>query len=303
MQEVQIPAKRRGRPKGSKNQKQLARDFNGSRILNHVVEQIAAQPNERDEEIDARIKQTFRVMDKVTNGVISGVMPSVIISGAAGCGKTFQTEAKLEKAAEDGLIEWSSVKGTISPIGLFKQLWAHKDSNQVLLLDDCDSVFGDIEALNILKAALDTSKVRKISWHKQSKVLEEEGIPNTFEFQGSVMFITNIDFAAEINKGRGNAVHYMALLTRSIYVDLGIHSKREVFVRIKQVVFNTTFAVDNKLNAEQLIMMMNWLRRNMDNVRALSIRTAVQLSILIRTDHDWEEVAEVVMLNRRLLNK
>ena len=47
-------------------------------------------------------------------------------------------------------------------------------------------------------------------------------------------------------------------------------------------------------------MMMNWLRRNMENIRALSIRTAVQLAILIRTDHDWEEIAEVIMLNKRI---
>ena len=48
--------------------------------------------------------------------------------------------------------------------------------------------------MNILKAALDSKKVRRICWNTDSHTLRREGVPNAFEFAGSVIFITNIKF-------------------------------------------------------------------------------------------------------------
>ena len=258
-----------------------------------VVENVETESN-----IDQRIQRTFKVLDKVAKGVIAGNMRSVIVSGAPGCGKTYTLENHLNEAAEKGSIELSEVKGSMSAIGLYKTLWENRDSNSVLLIDDCDSIFADLDALNILKNALDTGKTRKVCWAKESRALENEGVPRSFEFKGAVLFITNIDFAREISKQNKMAPHYEALLSRSLYVDLRIHSKTEVLVRINQVVFEEEFLDDNGITKRQATEMMTWLKANMLDLRVLSIRTVIQMAAFIKTDSHWQDMSECLLLNK-----
>jgi hypothetical protein len=249
-------------------------------------------------DIDARIKHTFSVLSKVANGVINRHIKSAIISGAPGCGKTYLLEAALSAAAREEKIRYESVKGSMSAIGLFRSLWECSGEDCVLVIDDCDSIFGDIDALNLLKAALDTGKSRKVHWNKESRVLNEEGIPRNFEFKGAVVFITNIDFANEIERETKMSPHYDALLSRSLYLDLGIHNKREVLVRIGQVIYSDTFLRENGVTKDAAKEMMAWLTANLARVRVLSIRTILQLVQLVKTDGDWKDMAEAIVLRR-----
>ena len=254
---------------------------------------------EKMADIDARIKHTFAVLNKVSQGVINGHIRSVIVSGAAGCGKTYTLETALVEAEAADKIRYQSVKGAMSAIGLYRQLFECSEPGNVLVIDDCDSIFGDLDALNLLKAALDTGKHRKVHWNKESRILDGEGVPRTFEFNGAVAFITNIDFTAEIEAEKKMTPHYKALLSRCLYIDLGIHNKREVLVRIGQVVYSSEFLNDNDLRKEQAANMMKWLTANLNRVRTLSIRTILQLASLVKSDKDWEGMANTVMLRTR----
>jgi len=265
-----------------------------------AVGQMLDIPDEESlDQIDARIKNTFTVLVKVARGLIEGNIRSVIVSGAAGCGKTYTLEHELTNAENEELISYDSVKGAMSPIGLYRKLWENREEGRVLVIDDCDSIFGDLDALNLLKAALDTTKHRKVHWNKESRILDEEGIDRSFEFDGAVVFITNIDFTAEIEQEKRMTPHYKALLSRCMYVDLGIHSKREILVRITQVMFSKQFLRDNRLGREHAQDMFKWLNKNLERVRALSIRTILQLAALVKTDADWVTLANTIMLKRR----
>lgn len=250
-------------------------------------------------DIDARIKHTFAVLNKVSQGVVNGHIRSVIVSGAAGCGKTYTLETALTEAEDCGKIRYQSVKGAMSAIGLYRQLFECSEPGNVLVIDDCDSIFGDLDALNLLKAALDTGRHRKVHWNKESRILDGEGVPRTFEFQGAIAFITNIDFTTEIEAEKKMTPHYKALLSRCLYVDLGIHDKREILVRIGQVVYSNEFLADNDLRYEQAASMMKWITGNLNRVRTLSIRTILQLASLVKTDNNWEAMANTVMCRTR----
>lgn len=248
--------------------------------------------------IDARIRKTFAVLAKASTGVINGHIKSLIVSGAPGCGKTYTLEAALNDAANQGKINYQSIKGSMSAIGLYRALFECSQENDVLVIDDCDSIFGDIDALNLLKAALDTGKTRRVHWNKESRVLNEEGIPRSYEFKGSVVFVTNVDFAREIEKDSKMSAHYTALLSRSLYLDLRIHTKREVLVRISQVVYSPEFLKNNGVTQAAAKEMMAWLTANLARVRVLSIRTILQLVTLVKTDGDWKDMAEAIMLKQ-----
>lgn len=250
-------------------------------------------------DINARIEHTFSVLNKVSQGIINGHIRSVIVSGAAGCGKTYTLETALVAAERADLVRYQSVKGAMSAIGLYRQLFECSEPGNVLVLDDCDSIFSDLDALNLLKAALDTGKNRKVHWNKESRILDGEGVPRTFEFGGAIAFITNIDFSAEILAEKKMTPHYKALMSRCLYVDLGIHNNREILTRIGQVVFSEEFLKDNDLRADQAANMMRWITGNLLRVRTLSIRTILQLASLVKSDRDWEGMANTVMLRSR----
>tara|TARA_R110000868_G_scaffold162905_1_gene394912 strand:+ start:10732 stop:11586 length:855 start_codon:yes stop_codon:yes gene_type:complete len=253
-------------------------------------------PMESLDAIHSRIIKCFAVLDKVARGVVLGHINAAIVSGAPGCGKTHSLERELNAAEAQGKIRYQSVKGSMSAIGLFRALFECSEQGSVLVIDDCDSVFGDLDAMNILKAALDTGKTRRVHWNKESRVLAEEGIPRSFEFKGAVLFITNIDLVREIAKQNKMAPHYEALLSRSLYVDMRIHTKTEVFVRVKQVVFDEDFLADNLLTKGQAQDMVQWLEQHLTKVRVLSIRTVIQMANFVKTDHNWKDMAEMLLL-------
>jgi len=249
-------------------------------------------------EIDARIRKTFSALSTIVKGVIAGHLRSVVVSGAPGCSKTWTIEHELNRGQAMEKIKFNSVKGTMSAIKLYQALYTSQSRGDVLLIDDCDKIFDNEESLNILKASLDTGDVRMVHWNKESSILEQAGITSPFEFEGSVIFVTNKDFAAEIAGGSKMSVHYEALIDRSLYLDLGIHTRREIIVRISQVIFSDEFLSENSLTADEAKSIMIWLNKHQDELRAVSIRTVLHLMSLVKVDGSWESLADVMMLKR-----
>ncbi|AAQ81548.1 nrdC.10 hypothetical protein [Aeromonas phage 31] len=250
---------------------------------------------ESAEEMRERIAKRFMVMDKMSVGLVKGTIRSLIISGAPGIGKTFTLERKLKHAHEVGEIDFSSIKGKCSAIGLYIHLWENREDDCVVLLDDVD-VFSNEDTLNVLKAALDTGEERIVSWGTASNYLAERDIPNNFEFKGSVVFITNADIDAEVARGSKLAPHLDALQSRSIYLDLGVHTSREIMIRVEDVITKTDMLQKRGLTEAQTVNALEWMKEHTDRLRSVSLRTALYLADFINTDSDWADVAEVTLL-------
>jgi len=257
-----------------------------------------------DEEILQSQRKRFGTLARMTDGVISGNVRSMIVSGPAGVGKTYQIEGSLELAANEEEIKYTKVSGFIRATGLYKLLWEHRDENEVVLLDDADSAFQDEVALNLLKAALDTSKRREISWRSEKEFLDEEGeaIPNNFEFKGSVIFITNLNFERMIEQGNRLAPHFAALISRSFYIDLNLGSSREYLVRIKDVLQNTDMAYTLGLKEKQAVELMQFIEENHNKLRELSLRIVSKLAkvmLFTKDMDDFRNVAETTCFKNR----
>ena len=160
-----------------------------------------ARPAETDEEAMTRIRERFDILHEMTKAATAGDIRAMIVSGPPGVGKSFGVEQEIDKACLfDKLagkrLRAEVVKGSATPIGLYQTLYKYSDANCVVVFDDCDSILLDDVSLNLLKGALDSGKKRKISWLSESSTLRREGIPDQFEFKGSVIFITNLKFDA-----------------------------------------------------------------------------------------------------------
>ena len=259
------------------------------------------QLEETDEQIVDRIRERFDMLKDMTKAVKKGIVSAMIVSGPPGVGKSHGVEEVLDRydtmSALGGGTKYEVVKGAMSPIGLYCKLYNFKEQDQVLVFDDCDAVFEEPLALNILKAALDSKKKRTIHWNTDSFKLRNEGVPDCFEFKGSAIFITNLDFR-DI-KSKKLRSHLSALESRCHYMDLTIKSEKDKMLRIKQVVADGMMD-DYMLTDEVKEEIMDFIDINKKQLRELSLRTVLKVAELAAAFPDrWEAIAEnTVMQNR-----
>lgn len=254
---------------------------------------------ETDEEIITRTRGRFEVLDMMTNAVKAGTIRAMIVSGPPGVGKSYGVETVLEKDDLFNVMasrkpKYEVVKGAMSPVGLYKKLYEMSDEKSVVVFDDCDSVLLDDLSLNILKAALDTSKKRQISWNTDSRLLRSEGVPNTFEFKGAAIFITNIKF--ENVRSKKLQDHLAALESRCHYIDLKMDTEREKMLRIKQIV-NDGMLEPYKFGLHDTDTIVAFIDANKKRLRELSLRTVLKVADLYKSfPAQWEAMASVTVM-------
>ena len=142
-------------------------------------------------------------MENLLKLTVNGAANAIFIAGRGGVGKTHTTEKVL---ADMGLRDGSGYfknTGSTTAAGMYSLLFRYK--NDIILFDDSDDAFKDQESRNLLKAATDTKKIRKLVWNKMGKnvvdpeddvtdeeMLDQNLIPRYFEFTGKIIFITNL---------------------------------------------------------------------------------------------------------------
>ena len=257
-----------------------------------------------DSEIIERLRQRFQILEDMTRAVKKGDVRAMIVTGPPGVGKSFGVEKVLSKhdvfadvAQNSKLKKYEVVKGAMSAIGLYKKLYEFSDKKSILVFDDCDSVLLDDLSLNILKAALDSSKKRTIHWNTDSRLLRSEGVPNSFEFSGGAIFITNIKF--EHVRSKKLQDHLAALESRCHYLDLTIDTDREKLLRIRQVVAECGMLDDYGFTAEANEELIEFIDVNKSKLRELSLRMVLKLADLKKSmPSNWQAVAEVTCMRR-----
>ena len=252
-------------------------------------------PEETDEEVMDRIEKRFSILDDMTKAAITGDIRAMIVVGPPGVGKSYGVEYQLEKAGmfdqiSGKKIKYEVVKGAMTPIGLYCTLFKHSDPKNVLVFDDCDSILLDDVALNILKAALDSGKKRRIHWNADSAMLRREGVPDQFDFKGSVIFITNLKF--DHLKSKKLQDHLEALQSRCHFLDLTLNTTRDKILRIRQIFRKGDLFKDYDFTPEQGEEIVQFMIDNHAKLREISLRMALKLADLTKISPNWQALAE-----------
>ena len=196
----------------------------------------------------------FGNIEKLTKMVGRGIQPSLVITGSAGTGKTHLVKATLTGMGLVESTDFVHFKGRATAAGLFVTLYDNSD--KIVILDDCDSVFKDADAVNILKGALDSYDTRSISYLTTKPLKDEFGahLPRTFEFTGKIIFISNID------QSKLDA----AIRSRSFVADVDL-TKEQMFVRVEQLMEKMEPMIPMPAK-EQAIEIMKQLELEFDGV-------------------------------------
>jgi len=258
------------------------------------------QRDESDEETIERLRERFDMLKDMTKAVKKGDVRAMIVSGPPGVGKSHGVEEVLDRYKTLETLgaakKYEVVKGAMSPIGLYCKLFKYADKDNVLVFDDCDSIFDEPLALNILKAALDSKKTRTIHWNTDSFKLRNEGVPDSFKFEGSCIFITNLKF--DNVKSKKLRDHLEALESRCHYIDLTIDTDREKMLRITQVIRDgmlDTYSLTDEVKED----IIDFVDINKKRLRELSLRTVLKVADLAVAFPDkWEAMAENTVIKR-----
>jgi hypothetical protein len=126
--------------------------------------------------------------------------------------------------------------------------------------------------------------------------LRAEGIPNSFEFAGSAIFITNIKF--EHVRSKKLRDHLDALESRCHYLDLTIDTTREKILRIKQIVGDGMLDAYD-LTEDEKAEVVKFIEVNKDKMRELSLRMVIKVADLrVAMPAKWQAVAALTCMKR-----
>lgn len=261
---------------------------------NFPLPKIAETKVEPIEDIETRIRETYESMDELVKSVAQNTVNSLVIAGGAGLGKSYNVNQTL-KTVNNGENGYIFHRGYLKATHLFRMLYENRFKGMVIVLDDCD-IWGDETALNILKAALELKPTRRIGWGSEKIFLDEDGeeIPRYFDFEGSVIFLTNLNVRDLINSGSKYAPHLSAIESRSLVLDLKIKTKKEYLVVIKMKLEQGLLS-DKGLFAEEESEIMQFVTENVDNLVELSLRMVEKIaSLYIASPTKWKKLCKAV---------
>lgn len=252
---------------------------------------------ETDAELEQRIRETYNSLYKLVGAVANNTVNSLIIAGAPGLGKSHDTNKALLdiNAGEYGYVFH---RGYIKATHLFRLLWENRLPGQTIVLDDVDAIFSDETALNILKAGLELKSTRMIGWGSEKEFLDSDNevIPRYFDYQGNIIFLTNLNFSELAAGNSKNAPHLSALESRSLVLDLKIKTKREIMCKIKLTVQDGMLSSKGFTESEEAEL-ISFMEDNIDRMKEISLRSVEKLAALFLMDKtDWRSIARTVML-------
>lgn len=251
-----------------------------------AVQEAQARPSEFS------INQRFDFVTQMVKMVAKASMPSVIITGEGGLGKTYTVLKALERAGLKNITDLAEfavgttfntskcyrvVKGFSTAKGLYRTLF--ESNGSTIVFDDCDSILKDDVATNLLKGALDSYSKRYISWMAD---MRDDDLPKTFEFTGRVIFISNRQMD-KIDQ---------AVRTRAMCVDLSMTEQQKI-ERMEVISKSDEFLPEIPVLHKQAAVA--FLKTMVGQVSNMSLRSLIAVSKIVNEGGEWKNLAKYVL--------
>jgi hypothetical protein len=238
------------------------------------------------------INERFNFLDQMVTMVAGGSMPSVVITGEGGLGKSYTVMKALEASGLTNITDMAAfqvgskilpsksftiVKGFSTAKGLYRTLF--ENNGMTIVFDDCDSVLKDDVARNLLKGALDSYSKRYISWMAE---IRDVDLPRSFEFTGKVIFVSNMPM---------NKID-QAIRTRCMCVDLSMTESQKI-ERMEVIAQSMEFLPEIDTTVKQKAIA--FLKSIADQVPNMSLRSLIQVTKIFSLGGDQTKLAKYVL--------
>lgn len=200
-------------------------------------------------------EESLSLLRKSLDAVIAGGYNSLIVTGGAGTGKSYQ----VEKMLKDSNVSYFTMSGAIKDVrALVQVLHDHKDG-ELIVMDDVDIRNKDFR--NILLAALDSYDKRVISYF-DTRVMNKGDrakgkVPEQFEFTSGVIFISNLP-ASKLDS---------AIRSRSVVIDIDLNPEERM-----SMIFNNLHSIVPSLPMPVKEEVFEFLMDNINTIEEISFR-------------------------------
>lgn len=255
----------------------------------------AEQEIEEDPANRVSFSDSLEHLEGLVEGLIKGSFNALFVAGKGGTGKTQTVEDTLHAAGLRDGDGYFKNTGTASAIGIYTLLFNHR--NDIILFDDSDGALGDQDARNLIKAATDTKKIRKLVWNKKSSNMidpdvedmdeladDDERIPKYFNFEGQIIFISNLPLD-KLDPDK-------ALRTRAFVIAIN-PTPEELIARMEEILHKIPLEDGLSLTKKQRENVLETVK-NGKRKEEVSLRTLVRaLNLAASGARNWETLVKL----------
>jgi hypothetical protein len=230
----------------------------------------------------------------------------IIVSGDAGTGKSHYVQKSFIDAGVTENVDYNKSK-SFTAAALYVKLYLYRNPGDIIAFDDCNLEgmgSGDFRALiDLFKGATEMTKGDRIlGWERATTnpLMKENGVPSQFNFQGSIVWITNSTFS-QLEKKFG--VHWEAIQSRFIQVPIYLNDQEKLMYTlylIEEVGMLTGATCQTKEGGypdEIVKMTTNYIRSNYKHMSNVTARVAAKIADTIEHfPNDWEMIIENQMI-------
>jgi len=253
------------------------------------------------------VLQQFKTIEYWSSAFTRRVDPTdtrgLLISGDAGMGKTHWVEKGLYANVDKEDVCY--IKGSsVTAASLFLKLFLNKEQGKVLVLDDVDIIHKSPAEMNtildLLKGATEmTKKERMLSWDRVAppKVFKEVGADKPFDFQGTIIWITNDTIEELAKRGKG---HWPAISSRFTQVKCRFDNHQKLQYTLHLVTEEDILGKNNNVREgghtqEVIDLSINFVRRNWGNLSELTPRTMHKIADIIHSTNLDSDIYNIML--------
>jgi Cdc6-like AAA superfamily ATPase len=240
------------------------------------------------------VRQYNEDAQEFLSDVVAGVHRAAIIYGPPGMGKTHAVVEALKLTGLQENKDYVVARSHATPGMLYVLLHMMRKAGKFVILDDCDGIIANETGLNLLKGATDPT-YRQVGWASTQQIknpITGKPLPDTFDFNGTVIICTNVRFAS----GKGRIANHMdALRSRSAPFSLALDSREDQYAQIFHMIVNKDYLntdIDTQLSEMQKVDLLKFLLDNLDVPRRLDLRLPQHIARAIKAKPDnWQRQA------------
>lgn len=258
------------------------------------------------QEVCDRFDTVYKICKVFVTG--NSAQKGIIISGDAGTGKShFVKQAFVDTESTDR-VDYNKSK-SFTAASFYVKLFLNRHPGDVVTFDDCglEHLTGkDFQVItDMIKGATEMTKgERIIGWERAAvnKLMEEKGVPSQFDFQGSIIWITNSSFE-KLAKKFGE--HWEAMQSRFIQVPIRLNQQEKLMYTL--YLLEDVGMLNGKLcetkeggySKEIVQETIDYIRNNYKYMNNVTARVAAQIAdTMEQYPNDWKTLIE----NQTIIN-
>lgn len=238
----------------------------------------------------ARLEGKLNTVEGICKDIAQGKTGGLVLSGPPGVGKTYSVMSFLAKHKKKSGHHYI-FKGKITPFNIYPTLYRYREAGDVVVFDDAD--INDLDAINLLKAAGDTTPGPRLVSYESTSV-DKLGIDRNFMFSGGIVILTNKAFEDEKRMRH----HYAALSDRLHNVRLANFNKVDAMMMIYYMTIKRDVLKQYNFEAEQIADILCYIRENKNWLKHMSLRTLFKIADEVRKNPTtWQIFCDATLLD------